>query len=409
VPNFIQHIRSSARANFLGVLAQILSAAPVVFVSILIGRNDGMVILAKFTTANAVSAVIYTVCLFGFRTSILKDRFRKFNLPTIVILRLLFAFLFIIIFILLTLLLSIPIELLGFLTLLRLGDMGFDLKLAIDQVTKQEKYHLVGYLKGQSIKLISIIGAAVWLYCDPSSGKTLPTLLVAGFIFLFFSILTLSKNITSETTSGSRINFKKFIELLHFSVPFLGAQLSCAMLTSYPRFVLDFIPNANIAGVVAASLTVSTLIGMLYYAVWLRWSPIFGRCGLKTSSLLLYLMEIVGVSMIGILFSILFGGDVVILLYKILDKSYAPLICRILICSFIFFSIMNISNLFKFSIAPWSETLVYLGGVVFFGLYTWFRTDIDIMELLIGASICMLFIQLLSVLVIKLIMQRFLP
>lgn len=239
----MKQLYSILRAQTLGVLSQVLSALPLLFISMQVARTVGLRALAELTLLVGLSAVLFTLSLLGLRTALLKDRFSTINLGTYVAIRLGSGIFLLIASIALSVILNISLMLASVVALLRVGDLALDLTLAIDQVRQTEKEHLYGFLSGQAVKLMVVIfaGLCVW-QMETFTAPYFP-LLVAASIHCGMAFHLIRKQCAGTPGVSvirlARVEFGLVQALVGQALPFLAAQLLCALLTAFPRITLD--------------------------------------------------------------------------------------------------------------------------------------------------------------------------
>lgn len=388
------------RAQTLGVLVQVLSALPMLVISVLLGRTAGFAALADFTLVVGLSAVLLVLSMLGLRTAMLKDRFEVFELNSYIAARLAGVVFLAFSTLIVAAAFDIPFILISIVVLLRIGDLALDLILAIDQVRQSEKQHLYGFLLGQTVKLAAILIAAAYIWwtgtvSDPFAPITFAaaSYCAAAFYLLAAQYAKVKVKPATKTTGMAR---GQLLPLFKLAVPFLGASLICALLVSFPRIMLGWYGDDIAAGTVAAALTVATLAGMVFYAIWLRWSPRLGREGLAPGNILLFLAEIALILVLMLLLAALFGGRATAFVYGITSESQVDVVTETLIWSIIFFAAMTTANLFKFSRQPWIESLVFIAGLVAASSVVLYGLEVHTTGLLAAAALAMLVTQIIA-------------
>lgn len=376
----------AGRSQFLGIGAQVVAAAPVILISIYLAQTIGLGTVADFTVLIGLSSVIFTLSMIGLRSRLVLDRFRVFAEPAYYTVRIaatgvmalgIFAF---------GLAIGAPVILTVAVMLMRVGDAALDLVLAIDQVRREARRHIYGYLEGGAVKLLLIVVFLAGSHFDGSIDPFAAFMLASASYALYAWRMFLMR-CESKAWIDLRTGVPELGRLIRHSLAFAVAQILCAALTSAPRIALPTVSgDRDMAGAAAAALSVSTLVGMAFFAVWLRWIPRFGMEGIRRMTTFHFLIEssaALGIMAIAIL---LIGSPVMAVLYAIDSPSHLDVAEKTLLASLAFFFLMTLANLFKPTRLPWAESLIYLGGLIAIGLALSLAQGITIPGLLAAAS-----------------------
>lgn len=350
------------RSQLLGLGAQVLGAAPVIAMSIYLSHALGLSAVADYAMLTGASAVAFTLGMIGLRSRLVIDRFRSFNEGDYYTLRIAGSLGMSLGIFCWGMALGAPVMLTLAVVLMRAGDAALDLVMALDQVRREDRAHMYGYIRGSAIKLALLVVA---LAAREATGLLTPYAafaLASGLHVLtaWMQFLRRRKE-TTPLLHGGRPG--SVARLLRQSVVFAMAQIICAVLTSSPRIALPALTDRDMAGSVGAALSVATLVGMTYFAVWLRWVPRFGKDGLQPLRALLFMAEmVVALAMILTCLALL-GRPAMALVYGIETSAYLDMTNATLMACALFFFVMTLANLFKPTRLPWAESATYVGGL----------------------------------------------
>lgn len=353
---------SAGRAQVLGLGAQLIAAAPIIVMSIYLSRSIGLAAVAEFTLLIGVSSVAFTFGMVGLRSRLLLDQFRDYSEDDYYGLRVLSTVVMAAAVVIGGMSLGASSVMTIAVVLYRIGDAALDLVMAIDQVRRQATEHWYGYLQGSTVKLVAVVlflGAAeLTESIDPVGAFA-----VAGLIHAVYAWAMLFGRRERNPSLAISTAVPVMLRLANHSLVFAVAQILCASLTSAPRIALSAVPDKVLAGAAGAALSVSTLIGMAYFAVWLRWAPRFAKEGIQRAILAKFAVEMGCLLGLSSLLLWLIGGRAMALVFAIRDPLLIDVALQTLLASAVFFFFMTIANVFKPSRIPWLESAVYLGGI----------------------------------------------
>lgn len=388
------------RSQILGLSAQIIAAAPIIVISIFFARTIGLAAVADFTLLIGISSVAFTLGMIGLRSRLVLDHFRNFAEVDYFGLRVVATFAMALVILTAGLAVSAPPVLTITVMFLRIGDAALDLVMAVDQVRRKDREHMYGYLKGSVFKLVLILLA---LLVSELIGtiSIFSAFACAAVLHAFYAwILLLSRRAGKKTIFGSKTLITIF-RLMRHSAVFAVAQIICAVLTSAPRLALPTMADRELAGAAGVALSVSTFLGMAYFAVWLRWMPRFGKDGLNARKTILFVVEMT-IGLIAMLMTLwAIGAPVVGTIFALTEPAYLEMALLTLMASAIFFFVMTLANLFKPTRLPWAESFVYLGGLA--GATFVILPDIAAQppQILLAAAMGMIVVEFLALFVLK--------
>ena len=394
----------AGRSQLLGLVAQLLGAAPLIGMSIYLSHVVGLKAVAEYAVLVGASAVAFTVGMVGLRSRLVLDRFQSFDEDDYYVLRSVASLLMALSIVTWGQLLGAPLILTVAVALMRVGDAALDLIMALDQVRREDREHMYGYIRGAGARivlLVLVLGLAdLTDLVSPYSAFALASGLHAGYVWMLFLKRRESRVALCAPGRGGSV-----LRLLRHSMVFAVAQIICALLTSAPRIALPTIADRDLAGASAAALSVATLIGMSYFAIWLRWLPRLGMAKPQMNRAAAFLGEM-SVALALVLVCVWFmGRPAMALVYGIESPGHLDMTHRTLMACAVFFFIMTLANLFKPSRLPWAESAIYCGGLVAIWLAFTARPGISIPGLLLAGALGMAILGMVS-LTVLLVMRR---
>ncbi len=389
---------SAARAQMLGIVAQVIAALPIIVISVYLARVVGLPALADFTVLVGVSALALSVMLLSLRSRLLIDRFADFETAEYVALRLVTTVAMIFAILVAGVVLGAPPLLVFAVVALRVGDAGLDLVLGIDQVEQSSQTHLYAYLGGSLAKLLLVALSFVVAYLMDSVSPY-SALVGAGVVYAVIAWWQIATRLKGAA-GPARFPASRLWKLAASTAAFLTAQIICAFLTTSPRIALTLIGDQELAGAAAAALSVSTFVGMAYYAVWLRWGPIIGQSGatLRNTAMLALEMLVIFVLLEGFFF--LFSDIVMGMVFGIQSDEHLRMALLTLMASTGFFFAMTAANIFKFTPAPWFESAAYIGGLAAIAGLLSYDAAAGIPLLLVAGATGMIVVQAIATVMI---------
>ena len=385
---------SLARAQILGILAQVIAALPIIVISVYLARAVGLVALADFTVLVGVSALALSVTLLSLRSRLLVDRLSEFDKAEYVLLRLITTCAMMAAILVAGFVIGAHALLIVAVLALRVGDAGLDLVLGIDQVELDAQTHLYAYLGGSVAKLLLVVASfiAAYMVDDLSPYAAVAG---AGAIYAGIAWWQLSTRFTGAP-DPAKLSRSRLWKLAASTAAFLTAQIVCAILTTSPRIALTFVEDRELAGSAAAALSVATFVGMAYYAVWLRWGPAFGKSGatLQNTTMLVLEMSVIFIALEACFF--LFSDSLMRIVFGLELGEHLRMSRITLMASTAFFFIMTISNTFKFTPLPWLESVAYLGGLVAIAIVLLGEGGASIPLILVAGAVGMAGIQAIA-------------
>lgn len=371
--------------------AQVIAAIPPMLVAIYLARIEGLAAVADFAMLFAASSLALSFGTTGLRAQLLVDRFGQFGradylslrIASTVIMAGAIAFAGIVIG-------ADPMLVLAVM-LLRIGDTGLDLVLGFDQVTMKSDRQLYGFMIGSTVKLV-LVSVALFV-ADLAEGVGIyPAFALAALLYTVQAWFTMARR-SHETPATGKGAAAQALLLARVSFAFCVAQIICALLTTYPRLALKLVEDQDLAGAAAASLSVATLLGMAYYAVWLRWGPKLGLAGTWSVKSIYFILELLFVLVASEIAIYLLGPFFMAQVFAIGEPALLAVSVQTLLCASLFFLAMNMSNLFKFTSAPWLESATYIAAIAVMLAHSLVLGSESIPQLLIIGALAMFAMQ----------------
>lgn len=373
--------------------------------SVYLAHAVGLAAVADYAMLIGVSAVVYTLGVLGLRSRLVLDRFRAFTEDDYYALRIVAAAIMAPVVLLMGPIFHAPLMLALAVALMRSGDAALDLVMALDQVRRDERTHMYGYIIGAGVKLALLL---VLLLISEVSGLLSPftAFALASALFAAFAWWQFLDRRESRAALFGVGRPARLLRLLRQSAAFTIAQILCSLLTSAPRIALTSITDRELAGAAAASLSVATLIGMTYFAVWLRWLPRFGMDRLRFDNVMMFVGEITATLLLILGTIWLAGRPAMALVYGITVPYHLEMTLWTLMSCAIFFFTMTLANLFKPTRLPWAESAVFAGGLGAIFLAFQLQPGISIPALLMLGAAGMAIVEVLALAALLFLRRR---
>lgn len=395
----------AGRSQVLGMGAQLIAAAPIIAMSIYLSRAVSLAAVADFALLIGASSVIFTLGMIGLRSRLVLDRFQDFAEADYYSLRMLATGAMALIILIAGIALDAPLALTLAVVFLRIGDAALDLVMAVDQVRREDRAHLYTYLNGSIFKLVTIVFALG----SAELTDSVNVFVAFAFAGLIYAIYAWAIFLRRREEKGPLLGpgaLHSMLCLTRHSAAFAVAQIICSVLTGAPRLALPSIADRDLAGAAGAALSVATVLGMAFFAVWLRWVPRFGKDGLSTHKAAMFGAEMsLGLAaMLALLW--LVGAPMMAAVFALTDPAHLETARATLLASAVFFFVMTLANLFKPSQLPWAESVIYLGGIAVVLLLVAQEGAPNIPTMLLGAAAGMMATECAALAVLKLTKEK---
>lgn len=384
--------------HFYGIVGQITSGLPLLFVTAIISNNVGLLEAGQFTVTVGLSSAIYTIFLWGFRPLIVINRLKDYNKSTFFQLRLFFLLLFSILLILFSIKQNYIITLSIIIAIYKFCDGLIDLNFGFIQIKNSShalkefgKHHFYKFILLIFILLISNIFFTDYIYVG---------IIFAGLISLFSILKKIISQINIRELSFKNIKNKKIPQILLKSTPFAISASVCGLLTASPRFMLDKIYDGELLGVIGISLSVGTLFGMIFNTTWARYFPNFSSQKNQIRYIFMFILENLFLSAILIFISYTIFPYLISFFFNIDISIYSNTLKSILIGCVFFSCGMSTVNLYKITNFPILESISYGCTLIFFS-YSIFFGIIEISCLLVYCGLIMQFLGMISIIILK--------
>ena len=175
--------------------------------------------------------------------------------------------------------------------------------------------------------VLSLASISIFLWLVDNLTIALLSMLVVGLlVFLFYDLQKLKERSVLRSDFIPRFNLKTFIEIVKISLPLGFVLMMGSLNNNIPRYFIEYHYNEEALGYFAAMVylivTGNTFMGALGQAASPRLSKLYAEGNKKQFSILTLKMTVIGsfVGLIGLIVSILFGSELLTLIY---GKEYA--------------------------------------------------------------------------------------
>lgn len=376
-------LKSSVGQHFVGVIGQVSSALPLLLITIFLSRVVGLKEAGQFTILVGLSAAVFSFSLLGLRTVIVRDGLQIRSAWHYVFIRVLAIFIACVITYYIGHDFGIDKVLLGTIVLYRICDALIDFNLAVEQVWFKGALPLFAYSKRHFLKLIILLVAVGINYYSPYS-FSFNAFFISGLLTLVLISVPLLRSLRVNAGSYSVPSFNNFVYILKQSWWFTIAITSCAAITSFPRVSIAWLYEGEIMGVIGVTLSITTFFGMMYNTSWMRFFPRLSICDDPRKLAISFVKESIIIAVFLMLCGWFILPLVVGFVFKFNVPEYLVISKFVLVTSAVFFLGQVVSNLFKLTIYPWLEIIVYMVGfIVPVIVYTLSSTNIGMPALLI--------------------------
>lgn len=372
----------------VGITGQVASALPLLLITIFLSRMIGLEQAGLFTIVVGSSAVVFSFSLWGLRTVIVRDRLQRFPEWEYLVIRFAAVLMASGITVFLGLQQGLAVSLVCVVVLFRACDSIIDLNLAFDQVWFNGGRPLFGYSirhVGKLTVLITAIGIAYVL----RNNNVYFVFAVSGLLSLILVVLPLLNFIRSKATAPRGIKRQSILRILKEASWFALAAAACAAITGAPRIAIDLFYDGEVMGVIGVSLSVTTFFGMMYNTTWVRFFPRFAQAEDIRRLAITFICENLVISALLALCSWYILPVIVGFVFGFSAEALIDLSRGVLVTSTMFFLGQVVANLFKLTIYPWMEFLVYFTGLLvpaIFAVLSDFSIGIPTLLLLSGTS-----------------------
>lgn len=355
--NDMPWMRTSAAQHVVGMTGQVAAALPLLLITALISRTEGLEQAGKFTIAVGISAAAYAIALWGFRSYVVIDQLEQFAAPEYAAARALTAFVATLATIAAGIWLGIPFLLLLAVVFLRACDMVIDLLFGFNQVWRDPHEAMNAYTGQNLIKVAVVLAIGATSFLPHGPRGTLTAVTSSMVVFAGFCVLLL-QNLGHH--SNWQIHRTKLVDLFFRTRWFALAGVFTAVIVSAPRITLGWFYHGDLLGVVGISLSIANFFGMAFYTTWLRYLPQFPKAPNRTTTAKHFLYETIGIAILVVFASWLILPPLTAWAFGFKSLAYADLCREVMIASAVFYGCMNVVNLYKASRVQYLESLAYI-------------------------------------------------
>jgi len=343
---------------------QVVAATPNILIAAILARTAGLLDAGHFVVIASYASVLFTALYFGFIYYVSIDRFKHFSIWDFTITRFFSMMAASVILLVSARYLHIPDEIALLVVALRIADSASDLVWGFELCIRQGNSAVKNYAFLNSIKIIVILlplfflafGFTITVVQALIFGAFLACLLCWGRLLSISRERGYPKQIFSQALRS--------IRLIRYAIWYALAGIVSALVANSPRLVLERVASGELLGVIAVTLSFSTVYAMAFMSVWLHWFPRLSReqVGqryfgyLLGQSILLAIVLLVGsISVAPFILSFIFGFNL---------ETYQDVCSNVLISTVIFSLAMNITNLFKLTPHVYLESVSLIFGAV---------------------------------------------
>ena len=362
------YLRAFASQQAVGMIAQVAAALPLLLITLLLTRTQGLERAGQFTVVAGLSAFLFSPAAWGFRTHVVLHRFERFTARDYLAARAAAVSLACAATLVSAVLFHVPLLLGVVVVLFRAGDTLLDLDLAFNQVRRENHVALNRYALRHIAKL-----ALLLLACGLGLALHLPygDLIVAGVGAAVCVAATLQMIPHLLQESHRPVTLASVRDLFLHSGWFGGAEVCSTALSSAPRISLPWLYSGPAMGVAGTSLSVGGFFGMVYYTTWLRFLPAYKTQPSKRRAIRNFVLESMVISLLLAAASWFILPELVALAFKYRDATDIAMSRNVLMASVAFFASSGLVNLFKITSRPWLEPLSYVCAVAIAACCAW--------------------------------------
>ena len=379
--------------HFFGLVGQISAGLPLLLITSVISKSDGLEAAGKFTVLVGLASTIYSIGLWGFRPLIVIN---KYNLPSnlFLISRLFLLFISAIIILIFAVKMNYFIWFAYIIIIIKSSDAIIDLDFGFLQL-KSSYFALKSLAISHVSKFILIALVLTLAHFSIINNFYLLIIILGSLLFCVFILkLIIQEKINFSLES---INIQNIKQLFLKSTVFLFATVLCSFLTNSPRFLLDFFNDGELLGVIGICLSVANLFGMIFNTNWQRYFSNYKTKNNLSKYGLKFIFENAFIAILLSIFVIFFLPYLVSLGFNINLIKYKDIMISVFLSYIVFNFGMSISNLYKLTQKPIFESYTYLITLILSAfLILLFPSIFKIYHLLFIAGLVMLLLSIYS-------------
>ena len=378
----------------LAMFGQITGGLPLLLITALLAHTQGLERAGHFTIIVGLSAAIYSIALWEFRSYVVLEGFARFSAPEYAVARAVALVIATIATICVTLWMGISLLLAVAVMLYRTCDAIIDLVFGFNIVWRGTSGALHAYAMQNALKLAVLCLAAILSFAvGPHNSESYIT--ASGLVVVVSATLLLVRGLAIRPSA--RIRPSSVIGLFFQARWFAIATIGVVTMTSAPRVIIAWLYRGDLLGVVGVSLSITSFVGIAFSTTWVRYLPRFRDSKNRYITARNYLFEIAALSVLAAIVSFAVLPSVTALVFGFSDPHHLIVARGVLVAGVVFFGCMSLANLYKATSTPWMEFIVYLVCFVVVGMLTLALPAIrSMVVILVIAGITMLGMSLLA-------------
>lgn len=386
--------RASLVQHAVGMFGQVTSGLPLLIITALLAHTQGLERAGHFTVIVGVSAAIYSIALWEFRSYIVLDGFARFWSSEYAVARAIALVIATIVTICMTLWMGISLPLAVAVVLYRTCDAILDLALSFNILWRGTGGALQAYAFQNALKLVVLcIASALSLAVDPHSSEIYVT--ASGLVVVVGATLMLARDLANRPRPHIRPS--SIVALFYQARWFAIATVGVVTMTSAPRIIIAWLYSGDLLGVVGVSLSITSFVGIVFSTTWVRYLPRFKSSQNRCITARNYLLEIAALSVLAAVLSFAILPPATAIAFGFSDPNHLLASREVLVAGVVFFGCMSLANLYKATRTPWMEFIVYLVCFAVVGTLTLaFPTTRNMAAVLVVSGITMLGMSLFA-------------
>lgn len=346
---FMQHI--------LGMAGQIASGLPLVVITALIARTQGLAQAGRFTVLVGLSAAVFSTLFWEIRSYSVINGFHRFTPVDYTAARVCGLLIATTLTFVVATLMSIPLTLTFVVVLTRCSDGALDLLFGLNILRLETSGALRAYARQHIVRLVMLcVVGGVSMIVSPGHAASI---IAVTCVVVFLLVILVFVGSVSGLKSG-RPGLKRVRELFIEARWFALATFGSVIMNTAPRISAAWLYSGDSLGVVGISLSMIGLLGIAFFTTWIRYMPRFKTVSDHTGTAWNYIFETVGILFAACLLAYLILPQLTALIFGISDFQQLHLLRRVLISGAVFFGGMALTNLYKATSVPWMEFASYV-------------------------------------------------
>ena len=350
--------------HIYSVGGQVAAAAPNIVIAAVLARVVGLLDAGNFVVISAYAAVLFTTFFFGFIYFISIDQLKNFSVWDFTITRFLAVIFAGALLFLAGRILSIPSDIVLLVLLIRVADSASDLVWGIELCTRTGDAAVRNYAFLNVAKLLIILLPLLVILMGHDLAPV-HAIIVGSFmacILCWWRLLLVAKKLGQMVNVDGQV--ARSISLVRHAAWYAVAGIVAALVTSSPRLVIDHVVSGEMLGVIAVTLSFSTLYSMAFMSVWIRWFPQLSREQEGSRHYGTFLIQSMVLGVVLVVASITIVPQVLSFVFGFNLGFYHNVCVQVLLSTIVFGFAMNISNCFKLTRHVFLESMALFSGVL---------------------------------------------